>query len=156
MPHCRRCRAPVVEKQVRLEVSIDGRTFCAHVNGRPCARCKFDGVEPSVRRRFALVVASHGELGPTGAALRFMRDAMDLRATELASLLDVSSETWSRWENGKRAVPLAPFTVVRAMVHDALAARTTTLDALRALASPTARKRRVMVGKLRPPSKRGE
>jgi transcriptional regulator with XRE-family HTH domain len=43
----------------------------------------------------------------TGSELRLVRKVAGLRANELASVLDVTPETVSRWEGGKQTIPRA-------------------------------------------------
>ncbi len=52
----------------------------------------------------------------TGNDIRFMRKALSLTAKQLASLLRVTEEAISRWENGKQPIGPASETLLRLMV----------------------------------------
>jgi DNA-binding XRE family transcriptional regulator len=69
-----------------------------------------------------------------GEALRHMRKALEIRAVDLARLLDVTPETISHWETGRALPARAAFAAVAAMVEDALEGRTATRDRLSVLA----------------------
>lgn len=57
-----------------------------------------------------------------GAELRFARKALDISQSELGTILGVSSETISRWEQGKesfkRAVQLAMADLLKASLYE--------------------------------------
>jgi transcriptional regulator with XRE-family HTH domain len=73
-----------------------------------------------------------------GAAFRFMRKVLGLRAEDLAGLLDVTEGTVSRWENDHAPADRAAWAALAAMVSDKLAGQTTTLDRLKASSAPRA------------------
>jgi len=52
----------------------------------------------------------------SGEWMRLLRKATGLKAAEAAALLDVSPETWSAWETGKRSIPVATWTVLSTLV----------------------------------------
>lgn len=54
--------------------------------------------------RAAIAVLSHAE-SIKGGELKFARKVMDLRQTDLASMLEVTSGTVSRWENDAEPIP---------------------------------------------------
>jgi len=144
---CDRCNQPVVTRTVEVSREVEGRVFVAALPARSCRACGETSYEPTVLRRFDLHVANHlAEAGVgSGAAFRFMRKALGLRAVDLAKLLDVSPETLSRWETEKRALDRGAFAVLAAAVRDALAGTTATLDTLRALGAPRTLPRRVQL-----------
>lgn len=76
-----------------------------------------------------------------GAVFRHLRKALGLKATELASLLGVTPETISRWENGRNEADRAVWATLDLLVDDRRAGRTATLDRLRALAQARIPKR---------------
>jgi DNA-binding transcriptional regulator YiaG len=139
---CRQCHAPVQRAPVVLRHDVDGIVFTAEASGRPCASCGFDNVDEDTRGRFALLVASQ-LARPNGAAVKFIREALGFRATELVALLDVSLETLSRWENDRVKIPRAAHALLVALVRDALEGTRRTLDVLRRLRSSERPPRRV-------------
>ncbi|BDG06305.1 type II TA system antitoxin MqsA family protein [Anaeromyxobacter oryzae] len=108
----------------------------AAVPARRCGRCDGVHVDEATAARFRLAaccaLADAGVRG--GEALRAMRKALRLRASDLARLLDVTPETMSHWETGKVPPNRAAFVAVCAMVQDAVDGRTTTRDRLAVLA----------------------
>jgi helix-turn-helix protein len=101
-----------------------------------CGGCGAVGFDPAVLARAQLSIGCElANAGVrTGDALRLMRKALDLRACDLARLLEVTPETVSHWETGKALLPRAAFVAVAAMVEEALEGRTTTQDRLARLA----------------------
>jgi DNA-binding transcriptional regulator YiaG len=140
MKRCARCesRGPVVEKVVEATREVAGRVYVGFLPGSACVSCHAVFHEAHVVERFELHVASTiAASGLThGAAFRFMRKSLGMRAVELAALLDVAPETISRWETARRAVDRGALVVLGALVRDALEGRTDTIDNLRALQTP--------------------
>lgn len=136
---CRHCNTPVQRAVVSLRHVVANRTFSADAIGRPCSGCGVDGVDEEVRRKFALLVAAQLS-APNGPSVKFIREALRLRATDVAALLDVSLETLSRWENDRSPIPRAAHLVLVAMVHDVLDGRSQTVDMLQRLAEPRAKR----------------
>jgi DNA-binding transcriptional regulator YiaG len=92
-------------------------------------------ISDAALERFELAVAT--ELARTGAhsgaAIRYMRKAIGVRAEDLADLLGVRKWTVSRWETGENEAPRAAVATLGTMVFDHLAGSTMTADRLRAL-----------------------
>lgn len=65
-----------------------------------------------------------------GGTFKFIRKALGMRAAELGSLLDVSPETISRWENGHRAAERSVWNTLADLVTDRLQGTETTLTRL--------------------------
>jgi DNA-binding transcriptional regulator YiaG len=111
-------------------------TASARVAARACRACGAVAVDPEVEGRARLAVgcalADHGV--HTGEAFRHLRQALALRAAELARLLDVTPETISHWETGKSTPARGAFVVLAALAQDALDGRTVTRDRLATLA----------------------
>jgi len=147
MKRCGRCDQLLVTRKVDVSREVAGHVFVAGLPARVCRSCGETSYEASVLQRFDLHVASHlAEAGVgSGAAFRFMRKALGLRAVDLAELLDVSPETLSRWETEKRNLDRGALAVLAACVRDALAGRTATLDTLRALRAPRTLEKRVQL-----------
>jgi DNA-binding transcriptional regulator YiaG len=72
-------------------------------------------------RRAAALVLRDGK-HVNGTVIRYARKALGLRQTELAALLQCTSETLSRWENGaqqmKRAEQLALVALIEGVERD--------------------------------------
>lgn len=132
---CPECQEPLRAAEIDLERRVGGRVFSTRVQGLHCRACGHREADAAIEERFTLRVAEELSNDASGESLKFMRAALHLRASELAELLGVSPETMSRWENDRRPVPRASFTVVAAMVRDALEGRTAMRDTLRALAT---------------------
>lgn len=81
----------------------------------------------------------------SGASFRFMRKALLFRANELADLFGVTSESISRWENGKLGVDRRVWFLLAEIVMDRIEEnaekRTSTLERLQSFRrAPPARK----------------
>jgi hypothetical protein len=71
-----------------------------------------------------------------------------MKATELADLLEVASETISRWETGERAVDRGAFALLADMARDALEGRAGTLELLKSMRTPKRLAKTVRLGRL--------
>jgi putative zinc finger/helix-turn-helix YgiT family protein len=135
---CERCGGELRDGTETLAVELprSGVTASLAVPTRRCRSCDGAPLDGTVVRRSQLAVCrALADAGVfTGEALRHMRKALGLRATELARLLDVTPETVSHWETGKVPPNRAAFIAVCAMIQDAIDGRTTTRDRLRVLA----------------------
>lgn len=140
MKRCTHCEKGglLVDRMAENSREVAGHLFVAFLPARVCNHCGKVYFDAGVLERFELHVAGKlVEAGvSSGAAFRFMRKAIGMRATDLGALLDVSAETISRWETEKRAVDRGALAVLGALVRDALEGRTQTLDGLRALREP--------------------
>ena len=147
MKRCTRCDGVLVARKVDVSRDVADHVFVASLPARLCRSCGETSYEAAVLQRFDLHVANRlAEAGVGGgAAFRFMRKALGLRAVDLAELLDVSAETLSRWETEKRALDRGALAVLAACVRDALAGRTSTIDTLRALRTPRTLEKRVQL-----------
>ena len=145
MTKCPTCGAASLAMAVCSErIELAGEVFtAADVPCERCAECGEELVSYEERARFELGVAA--ELARrgrrTGTALRFMRKALGFRAAELAALLAVAPETFSRWENGEREPEPRAFALVGMLAHERLAGHgdeaLTMLRAMREPAAPT-------------------
>jgi YgiT-type zinc finger domain-containing protein len=101
-----------------------------------CKKCKsvfFDG--PALERVETYLASRLLEAGVDGgAAFKFMRKAVGLRAIDVAELLGCRAETISRWENGAVEVDTGALATMSQIVVDKLHGTTQTIDQLRALA----------------------
>jgi putative zinc finger/helix-turn-helix YgiT family protein len=123
-------RGTTVEK-----LTVDGRTYVANLNATVCSKCEEGLVAGDELEKFEVAIAV--DLAKTGArsgeAIKFMRKAIGLRATDLAGLLDIAPETLSRWETGDREAPRGDVATIGALVLDHASGSTATADRLRAL-----------------------
>lgn len=123
-----------------IERMVDGVTFSIDA---PCLRCGSCGeeltthdVEEGFDLAIAAKLASSGRR--TGPALRFIRKAMGMRAAELAALLDVTPETFSRWETGEREPEGRAFALAGLLVDAKRIGRlAAALETVRAIRAPT-------------------
>jgi putative zinc finger/helix-turn-helix YgiT family protein len=133
---CVQCKNSVFETtSVQDEVRIGGYVFKTEMPAERCAKCGETYVAGPDLERFDLLVAralaTQGVI--TGAAFRFMRKALVMRAAELGDLLGVRPETISRWETDKGPVDPCAFATLGGMVLDRLAGNNNTVDRLLAL-----------------------
>ncbi len=93
---------------------VDGLTFTATVPCQRCGACGEELVGGDGLERFDLTVAVELVRSGrrTGAALRFMRKCLGYKSGDLAALLDVAPETFSRWETGEREPDARAFALV--------------------------------------------
>jgi putative zinc finger/helix-turn-helix YgiT family protein len=135
---CVTCNAGTMRPgPVELRREVDGHVFTTTVDGKQCSSCGEVYFEGTDLARFELAVARIlAESGAeSGDAFRWMRKALDLRAIDVAELLEVTPETVSRWETGRVAVDRAALMILGLMVVDQAHGSTATIDALRARAA---------------------
>jgi DNA-binding XRE family transcriptional regulator len=96
-----------------LGVQVVGRgTRCAS-----CGETVFDSGEVDRQQREAIgLIAARGVR--KGNELKLARKALDMRASELAELLDVRPETVSRWERDEVEIPrTVAFAIYQLLEH---------------------------------------
>lgn len=135
---CVYCRDSALEDTiVEDEIRIGAHVFKTSMPAQRCPRCGETYISGQSLERFDLLVsralADQGVVN--GAAFKFIRKALGLRAADLADLLGVRPETISRWENDKVPVDVCAFTAVGSLVVDRLQGQDSTLRRLRALQS---------------------
>jgi len=132
--HAERFKDRLVEK-VKV---VRGHRFRALVPGQECQECGESFFEIRVLARFDQLVAKElADAGvKSGEALRFIRKAAGVPATDLAALLDVRPETVSRWEHDKRPIDRGSYAVLHQLLVEKLAKSTATADYLRGLGKP--------------------
>lgn len=140
MKRCTTCENGKLER-VRIDeaVKVGRRTFTGTVGGERCQSCGTEFLDGADLEAFEdALAASIAAEGPvSGETLRYMRKAgLGMRAADLAKLLDVEPETFSRWENEHAPVPRVEWATVAAMVLERHHGEHGTLDRLRALAEP--------------------
>jgi putative zinc finger/helix-turn-helix YgiT family protein len=139
MKRCVECGShALTQGEVTESRTVADRTFTAQLPATICADCKASYVSGPVLERFDLAVTrALADVGEhSGEAVRFMRASLGMTAVELGRLLDVTTETISRWENGKHAVTPVVIGTLAALADDRLTGRTTTLMRLRAQREP--------------------
>lgn len=135
---CPGCGHPLHDGLETLTVTLPRSGVVASI-AAPARRCTGCGEvkvdREAVWRAHLAVACALADRGvQTGDALRHMRNALGLRAADLAHLLGVTPETISHWETGRLPPTRAAFVAVAAMVDDVRAGRTTTRDRLGVLA----------------------
>lgn len=139
MKFCIQCGQDLAQTTREIKSpQIGAHLFTAQAPTLKCSHCGLEIVDgPSVERFEVLVAQELIESGVrTGATLRYVRKILDLRANELAELLDVKPETISRWENDKVAPDRIVLAVLGGLITDQLSHRTETIDRLRRLSEP--------------------
>ncbi len=142
----------VVRRMIERERrTIEGREFVAGLPADKCTRCGETYVRGEALADFEkLVAGTLAQEGPaSGEAFRFLRKAISLKAADLAALLGVTPETISRWENGQRAVDVAAWATLAAIVVEELQGQKLTLERLRA--TKASKRRRVEFGDIATP-----
>jgi hypothetical protein len=126
-------------------IEISGITFTGKVAALECVKCGERYTRLDDLSGFELAVAERlASLGiRTGAAFKFMRKALGLRAVDLGELLDVAAETVSRWETGEPEAHV--FALLGSMVADRIEGRDTTVKRLRAIYSTRRKPMRIRV-----------
>lgn len=136
---CFNCGEPTFKRGVvPIAVTVGVVEFAGDVPGGKCSSCGASTVNGEAGARLELQVAA--ELVPrglrSGAAFRFMRKGLGMKAAEVAEVMNVAAETISRWENGQRELDWPEFMLMGVLVDDKLAGRTTLLARAKALAEP--------------------
>lgn len=137
---CYKCKADkLMPVEVPEHVEVAGHKFTGQVAGHKCAKCGEVLIDGPALERFELLAAAKlAEAGEaSGEAFKFMRKSVGLRGADLAALLDVAGETVSRWETGALPVERRALALLDAIVTEAVAGATATLDRLRTLQAPT-------------------
>ena len=139
MKRCFACQHAALRPATHPDtLEVDGLTFTAELPAWLCTHCgevyvAGDGIS-QFEKAVAAKLADLGRL--SGEAFRFMRKALGLRATDLATMLDVTPETISHWETTKRAIPRATWALLGALCADATEGRSATRDRLQAARTP--------------------
>ena len=146
---CYHCGQHMVNAKTQESVTVDGHKFQGTVRAKQCKGCGellLDG--PSLVEFERHIAAHLAESGArSGEAVRYMRKTLGLRAVDLAELIDVASETISRWETGVREPDRSALALLGALVTDAANGRHDTIDRLRALRKPRKLPKVVKLGK---------
>lgn len=103
------CKRDAVKRVENYEQTLDHAgvsvaTVAPALVCEACGETVHDALSVESRERQltgALVAAGV----PNAKAFKYVRKALDLRAADLAKLLDVTPESLSRWETGTREIP---------------------------------------------------
>lgn len=139
MTKCTACGSDrVIASSCEERLDVAGVSFTAELSCTRCESCGETFVTSEALGRLELAAAAElAAMGRrTGVALRFMRKALGLRAGELAALLGVAPETFSRWENGEREPDAQTFALVGALAAEQLTGGHRMRDTLRAMREP--------------------
>ncbi len=135
-PNCNGRELSEGPQSVALEVGP--RSFEGEAPGWSCASCAESYIHGPDLGHFEQLVAEwlaqHGF--ESGKELRFIRKVIGLRASDLAELLGVTSETVSHWETGKHQADVETRTALSGLLLDKIAGTTATRDLLEAHRKP--------------------
>jgi DNA-binding transcriptional regulator YiaG len=131
---------------VTHSLTVSGVELKGEVAEDVCPKCGYASMELGELGQFELRVAAalaiHGVC--TGEAFKFIRKALQMRATDVRDVLGVTPETVSRWENEQRDVDRHVFAMLGELVIAAVEGRESPAERFRALAST----RRKLPGKI--------
>jgi len=117
MRRCPECGGTTGAAKKNRTTIIDDTTFVVKVAAFVCGACKavFTAGATLELMDFEIASVLASRAPPTGAAFRFMRKTLRMRAQDLAVLLGVTAETISRWENDQRPLDGNAWIVVGSM-----------------------------------------
>lgn len=138
MRKCPHCDGTVARSKRERTSAVAGTWFVARVDTYACRRCRAVFLAGPALERLDLEIACFlaRRASPSGETLRFLRKALGLRGVALASLLQVTAETLSRWERGQRGVDANAWITVGSLVLEKSGRPTATYERLSALAEP--------------------
>jgi len=121
-----------------FRTTVAGVPFARKMRVQKCSTCGEIYLPAGALGAFelsaALALARSGARKPD--ALKFMRKAAGLRATDLGELLGLTAEHLSRIENGKVPPDKRTVALIAALLEDKAAGTTRTIDQLHALDRP--------------------
>lgn len=132
---CHNDSSPLARRATGLRREVSGRVFTATIPAMGCSEYDERIYDYGDAQAFNLAVAKTlANEGPVdGASFAFMRTVLSLKGTDLAALLDVTSVTISKWENGKTLPPRAAWLMLSQMVLDEAAGKASLRERLEAL-----------------------
>jgi hypothetical protein len=133
-------------KRLTITRKIDGRMFSVDVPTVERAPGEV-GVDLEIARGAEIAIACAVAAGPpSSAGLRYIRGALSMSGVRLAQLLDVRSETLSRWESGSSNFDRTTWLAVGALARERAGMPLSTVEAsLEALADRAKPKKHVRV-----------
>ena len=127
MDQCNECEAWSVQRETVPEYRYDGLGIPVVLYNSAikevCHKCGEEIIEiPDLKGLIAAVAVSRvmHDYKLRGHELKFLRSALDKTASELATMIDVTLETVSRWENDKKPVPPSSEKLIRYFVGSLL------------------------------------
>lgn len=106
MRTCPQCGGRLARSRTEQAHVVAGCRFLVAAPAVACKECRATFVPGRTLERVELEIACvlATRAPPSGEGLRYMRHVLGMRAADLASLLNVTAETMSRWENDQRVV----------------------------------------------------
>lgn len=106
MRTCPQCGGRIGTSKTEQSHDVAGHRFLVKSPALVCRRCRTTFMTGPALEQALLEIACLLAMraSPSGEALRFMRKVLGIRAGALATLLSVTAETVSRWENDQRAM----------------------------------------------------
>jgi putative zinc finger/helix-turn-helix YgiT family protein len=132
---CVMCGQEACERaRVSRERTVGGVAFSMELEGDRCANCGETYYDLQAMGQFEQAVAYKlAELGiAAGDSFKILRRRLELRAADVAEMLDVTPETISRWERGAVPVDKAAFLVLAAIYLEKHEGEHRMIDRLRA------------------------
>jgi DNA-binding XRE family transcriptional regulator len=134
MKRCVSCRSSDVREireAVEVRVPSSPEPLVVRVRGVSaikCGACGEAALDGGDLRRAELLAGAEAMARGLrdGSTFQFIRKALGMHASELGSLLDVSPETISRWENGHRTAERSVWNTLADLVTDKLQGTNTT------------------------------
>ena len=144
---CIQCGGEILYIRHVVKERIAGVRFEVEQPARRCSKCGevYRAVDLLGLHELAIAAELARRGIRKGEAVRYMRRAIGLRASDFAELLDVTADTVGRWERDVRPIDPATFAVLGSLVHDHREGRRTMLAQLHAVRSPAARQKLVRV-----------
>lgn len=134
MTRCPLCKSTPTETVLLPEVlSFGGVSFTADVPYQRCSSCGEEIVDGAAVVAFEKAVAEALLVQqPSGDGFRFLRKRLALSGKDVATLLDVTVETISLWENNRRPIPRQTWALLGVLVYEYLHGEGVTMARLRA------------------------
>jgi len=135
LKRCSQCGGVIARARKEIVRSVRDTTYTVRAPAHVCQSCRDVTFEDEVLTRADLEIACAivARARPSGEALRFLRKSIGMRAADLASLLSVTPETVSRWENDQRAVDSNAWVLTGSLVLERYGRNMSTLSRLEAL-----------------------
>lgn len=128
-----------MHEPAKVEIIVDGRAFTGSIpRMAECEKCGTEYASWNALKTLQTMVARDLAVSAAigGEGFKYMRKALGIKAKHLASLLDVTRETLSRWETGEREIPRMAWTLLAGMVLEGSNERSPTLSLLVGLKDP--------------------
>ena len=137
---CPTCReGDIYRRKTVVRFDVGAVTFESESVARSCDNCNESLVAGDELRGVELRAAAKLAAAGVSSAktLQFCRKTLGLQSAQLARMLGIEPETLSRWERGKRPIPLGAMAIVHALVSKAATGKSNISECLDALQNPT-------------------